>query len=100
MSDAPAPLVSMMLINQRDRWQRGDCVPVEKLVEEQPALLDHAGPVLELLYHEMLLREERGQPPILDDFLRRFPQFAPDLRMQFEVHAALTADGKHSADDE
>jgi WD40 repeat protein/serine/threonine protein kinase len=99
MSYSPAPLVSMMLINQRERWQRGDCVPVEKLVEEQPALRDHAGPVLELLYQEMLLSEERGQPPVLDDFLRRFPQFAADVRMQFEVHAALTADGNHSARD-
>ncbi len=100
MSDSPVPLVSMMLQSQRERWQRGDCVSVEKLVEEQPGLRDHEGPVLELLYHEMLLREERGQPPVLDDYLRRFPQLAADVKMQFEVHAALTATGLHSASDD
>jgi WD40 repeat protein/serine/threonine protein kinase len=94
MSDSPLPAVSIMLINQRERWQRGDCVPVEELVEEQPSLRDQAGPVLELLYHEMLLTEERGQRPQLEDYLRRFPQFANEVRMQFEVHAALTAVGE------
>jgi eukaryotic-like serine/threonine-protein kinase len=100
MSNSPLPPVSMLLINQRERWQQGDCVPVEKLVEEQPTLRDQAGPVLELLYHEMLLREEQGQPPQLDDYLRRFPQFASQVRMQFEVHAALTAANGCSADHE
>src|SRR5262245_47581747 len=95
-----APSLSALLIRQRERWQRGDCVPVEKLVDEQPSLRDQPEPVLELLYNEMLLREERGQPPQLEDYLRRFPQFADELRMQFEVHAALTAVGGLGEDDE
>src|SRR5262245_51839430 len=97
MSVSPLPTVSMLLISQRDRWERGDCILVEKLLEEQPALRDQAEPILELLYHEMLLSEERGQPPQLDDYLRRFPHLANELRMQFEVHTALSSDGSAAA---
>ena len=60
MSQIPSPSISSMLIKQRERWQRGDCVSVEKLIAEQPTISAEAEPVLELLYQEMLLSEENG----------------------------------------
>src|SRR4029079_16366712 len=99
MSPTPSPSISSMLIKQRERWQRGDQASVEVLLNEQPALRDQAEPVLELLYNEMLLSEERGQVPQLDCYLQRFPQFADELRLQFEIHAALAADDVASVSD-
>ena len=63
--------------------------PSRFFFSEQPALRDQAEPVLELLYNEMLLSEERGEIPQLDDYLARFPQYANELRLQFEIHSAL-----------
>ena len=45
--------------------------------------------VLDLICHELLLRERRGESPDPDEYLRRFPEFAEDLRTQFEVRRAL-----------
>jgi WD40 repeat protein/serine/threonine protein kinase len=91
---------STMLIDQRRRWQRGDHVLVEKLIEERPCLRNQGEPILELLYQEMLLREESGQPAQVEEFLRRFPQFAGELKLQFEVHAALTSGGEDAKPDQ
>jgi serine/threonine protein kinase/tetratricopeptide (TPR) repeat protein len=44
---------------------------------------------LDLIYSEVVLREEDGQSPGLEEYLRRFPQYAGELRAQFEVHRAL-----------
>jgi tetratricopeptide (TPR) repeat protein len=45
--------------------------------------------VLDLICHEMLLRERRGESPTAEEYLRRFPDFADDLRLQLEVRQAL-----------
>src|SRR5262245_38109569 len=99
MSSSAVRSDSMMLIEQRERWERGDCVPVERLIEERPSLRGNAEAVLELLYQEMLLSEERGEEPRLDDYLRRFPHLANDLRMQFEVHTAVKTSQDRPADE-
>ncbi len=54
------------------------------ILADQDALLD-------LLYHEVLVREECGDTPHLDEYTRRFPQLARQLRTQFEIHSALNA---------
>jgi serine/threonine protein kinase len=41
------------------------------------------------VYNEILLREERGETPRLEEYLQRFPQFAAQLKPLFEVHRAL-----------
>ena len=45
--------------------------------------------MLDLIYGEVVLREEDGESPELEEYLRRFPQYAGELRAQFEVHTAL-----------
>src|SRR5262249_6058435 len=48
--------------------------------------------VLDLIYNEIVQRQRRGEHPQPDEYLRRFPQYATQLRVQFEVHSALEAD--------
>src|SRR5262249_36010571 len=54
-----------------------------------PALCGESDIILDLLYQEILIREALGEPVHLDEYVRRFPQFSEELRLHFEVHAAL-----------
>src|SRR5262245_59313500 len=82
-------LIAELQEDQRARWQRGERPLVEAYLEQHPALRTDPDGVLDLIYNEVLLREEAGEPPALDEYLRRFPQFAGPLRDQFEIHGVL-----------
>ena len=81
--------VADFLAAQCDRWRRGDRTPVESWCELLPTLRDSHRFLLDAIYHEVLLREEDGQSPGLEEYLKRFPHLAVDLRRLFEVHGAL-----------
>jgi len=53
-------LAPLLLVDQRVRWQRGDCVPVESYLEQEPSLHDHPHAVLDLILGEIELRREHG----------------------------------------
>jgi hypothetical protein len=84
----PPPLTAL-LDEQRRLWQEGQPARAEDLLARHPGLADDPEAVLELAYHEALLRERRGERPVLEEYLRRFPSLAGPLRAQFEVHGAL-----------
>jgi len=84
--------VARLVQDHRERWRRGERLRVE-------AYLDRAGlpsvtsdDLLDLAYNELLLREEDGESPTLQEYLDRFPDHADALRAQFEVHEALRDD--------
>jgi serine/threonine protein kinase/Tfp pilus assembly protein PilF len=78
-----------LLGEQNQRWQEGDCAPVEDYLGSHPWLRSRPDSLLDLIYNEVRLREESGETPELDDYCRRFPELAEDLAVQFEVHRAL-----------
>jgi tetratricopeptide (TPR) repeat protein len=82
-------LVTWLRFDQRQRWQKGERIQVEAYLQERPTLRDAAEAVLDLVYNEIVLREERGETPQLEEYLRRFPQYANDLRLQFDVHRMI-----------
>jgi eukaryotic-like serine/threonine-protein kinase len=90
--------LSLLRLDQRRRWRRGEPLPVEGYLERHPAL--HADPdgVLDLIYNEMLLAEEAGARPELAEYLRRFPRFDAEIRLLFEVHQALEGDSLPETD--
>ncbi len=45
--------------------------------------------MLDLIYNEVMLREEDGGRPLLEEYVGRFPQLADALAVQFEVDSAL-----------
>src|SRR5262245_18781543 len=81
--------LSALLLDQRQRWQRGDRVTVETYLRQQPALRSNPEGLLDLITNEVLLCEKHGKAPRLDDYLRRFPQLAEELRLLFEVHRTI-----------
>src|SRR5439155_712661 len=57
-----------------------------------PALRDHPGAAGELVYEEVSLRRERGEPGGSDEVLRRFPEWAAPLRVLLDLRHVLEAD--------
>jgi hypothetical protein len=75
-----------LLADQHVRWRRGERVAVEAYLEHCPALRYEPGVVLDLLYHEIVLREERGDALSLEEYGRRFPVYKARLRDQIRIH--------------
>jgi WD40 repeat protein len=94
---APAALVAVLAVDQRQRWQAGERVPAETYLERCAALAADVERALELVYGEFLLREDRGEAPRLEEYIQRFPGYAARLRTQIELHRALdgSADNVH-----
>jgi serine/threonine-protein kinase len=95
MGDPRTPrygLAEQVRAEQRQGWRDGQRPLAEELLAAHPALRANPEAVLELIYNEVVLREERGERPQLDEYLRRFPELSQELRLQFEVHAAVEAD--------
>jgi WD40 repeat protein/serine/threonine protein kinase len=84
----PSPL-TLHLREQRRRWHQGDRVLLEAYLQEHPSLHEKTEDLLELLYHEVLLREEQGESPSVEEYLGRFPEYADEIRLHMEIHAAL-----------
>src|SRR5262249_6867040 len=91
MPEPPTSLVEALKAEQRERWQKGERVPAEAYLGRHPTLEGDGEPALELIYHEVLLREELGEAPQLSEYQERFPPFAPRLRLLFEVHRAIAS---------
>jgi serine/threonine protein kinase/WD40 repeat protein len=85
-------LVEALCSEQRWRWRAGDHLLVEAYLQQHPTLDADANLVLELVYNEVLLREEHGETPGPEEYVRRFPRLADRLQPLFEVHGALEAE--------
>jgi serine/threonine protein kinase/WD40 repeat protein len=85
-------LVDVLRDEQRRHWQDGDRPLVESYFASHPRLLADPSSALQMVYNEVLLREEQGESPALDEYQRRFPQLAGQLTPLFEVHRALESD--------
>src|SRR4051794_1838282 len=87
--DRPSEPALDLVVELRRRWQGGDRVPVEVLLQQYAALSGDAELLLDLVYNEFLLREEAGDQVVVEDYYRRFPQLAGPLRLLFEADEAL-----------
>jgi serine/threonine protein kinase len=95
----PAQLLACVRVDLQQRWQAGERVPAEAYFRDFPALQEDRESALVLVYGEFLLREQLGEAPAPEEYLRRFPQDAAALRMQFELHEALEEDDGSSCAD-
>jgi hypothetical protein len=83
------PILALLIAHQRRCWRQGQRVSVEDYLARQPGLQADDQAVLDLIYHEIMLREEVGEAPQLEEYLRRFPHLDRPLRLQFEVEGAI-----------
>ncbi|MBC8874800.1 MAG: protein kinase [Planctomycetes bacterium] len=91
-------LAESLRAEQRERWQRGQRVLVETLIDKHPAAQSNDETVLELLYAEFCLREQLGETPDAEEYFGRFPQLRVRLGNLFEMHRAFADDGADAAD--
>jgi WD40 repeat protein/predicted Ser/Thr protein kinase len=76
--------------DMRRRRSRGERPAVEDyLAGEFAEALKNPDNLLDLLYGEVIFRQELGEAPKLEEYLERFPQYSGQIRDLFEVHAAL-----------
>jgi serine/threonine protein kinase/Flp pilus assembly protein TadD len=81
--------IDALLDLQSGYWAGGEPRSVEALLEFRPNLRSDADTLLDLIYHEVLLRQRWGESPRLEEYIERFPHLADALRAQFDVHQAL-----------
>src|SRR2546421_11185435 len=86
-----AQLVEEIRGEQRRCWLAGERVRAETFLQRYPALQSDPDRALEVVYGEVMLREEHGEAAHLDEYLQRFPMLAAQLGPLFEVHQALAA---------
>lgn len=99
LSEPLDPTLTRIRADQIERWQTGDRVPVEDFLRDHPSLANNADLLLDLIYGEVLLREEAGEPLDVDDYVRRFPQLEEPLRRQLALHDALARFDTEKNDD-
>jgi tetratricopeptide (TPR) repeat protein/tRNA A-37 threonylcarbamoyl transferase component Bud32 len=85
------PLLALLLKHQSRGWRTGGHIPVEDYLAQQPTLETDDEAILDLIYQEIVLREEIGESPRLEEYTRRFPTLAPKLELLFEVERALVS---------
>jgi tRNA A-37 threonylcarbamoyl transferase component Bud32 len=76
---------------QADRWRRGDPLSVEACLAREPSLTADDEALLDLVYNEVVVREELGEAPRPEEYVRRFPRLEAALRRQFAVHRLLAS---------
>jgi eukaryotic-like serine/threonine-protein kinase len=87
-------LADELAAEMRRRWEAGNRAVTEEFVSAHPELLDHPGAVGELIYEEVSLRREHGEPGGSSEVLGRFPQWATQLRVMLDLRDALEPDGR------
>ncbi len=78
---------------RREAWKAGQFVRAETIVKKLPALALDPSVLAEIAFQEFCLREELGDQPQPDDFVRRFPTCADALRQLFAKHLDASSGG-------
>jgi serine/threonine-protein kinase len=88
---APSQLAAVLLLDQRERWLIGERMPAEWYLALYPSLQTDVEYGVELVYGEFLLREELGEGINVEEYQRRFPQYAARLQVQLDLHRAFSS---------
>jgi serine/threonine-protein kinase len=91
MSDHPslAERALALRLEQARRWRNHERAPAEEYLARDAELSANPEYALEIVYGELLLREEEGERLQVEEFQQRFPQFASQVRRLFDVHRAV-----------
>jgi serine/threonine-protein kinase len=85
-------VLAVLRVDQRRRWLSGQRVDVASYLRDAPCLRVNPEAFFELVYNELLIREELGERPDPRDYAASFPELAERLQLQLEVHQALSTD--------
>lgn len=75
--------------DQRRRWESGERPSVEMYVRFLPAPVIPEI-ILDLIYGEFMLRREAKENPNIEEYQRRFPEYAAQIARQLSLQAAFS----------
>jgi serine/threonine protein kinase len=84
---AVGPLVDEMAA----AWTRGDRRPAEDFLNRRPELWDRPDEALRLVYEEICLRQEHGEPGAAEAVIARLPQWRARLERLLDCHRMLNS---------
>jgi serine/threonine protein kinase/Flp pilus assembly protein TadD len=85
---APA-LAERLAAEMTERWQRGERPLTEDFLAQHPQLWQQPEAAIDLVYEELLLRQQHGLDTTAADLLRRFPQWRRQLDVLLRCHQLL-----------
>ncbi|MCE9560780.1 MAG: protein kinase [Planctomycetes bacterium] len=88
MPERMQDLLEPILDRQSQAWLTGSSPSIEELLEGSPLRHDPEAQ-LDVIYNEIVLREERGEQPTVDEYAHRYPHLRRELEQHLEVHRAL-----------
>ncbi len=88
MADALQSLLDPLLDRQSRSWLAGNRPSIEELLDPSP-LCGDAEARLDLIYNEIVLREELGEVPAEAEYVRRYPSMGSEIALHFEIHGAI-----------
>lgn len=88
MPESAQHILDSILDRQRQALVNGERPSVESLLAGSPLEHDREA-LLDLVYNEVVVLEDLGESPNLDDYLARFPLLEQDLKVHFEIHRAV-----------
>jgi hypothetical protein len=89
MDNSSSSLSESLRRDQRDRWARGERVPVESYVAQFPVLSDDTHALLDLIVQEFSLRQDAGESPSIEEYSDRFPALRNEISQALNLTRAL-----------
>ena len=80
-----------IVADQKRQWLSGRRVLLESYLPQHPQIAQSDEPLLDLIYHEVRLRESMGEVVAATDFVRRFPRLKDQIEPLFQVHSAMAS---------
>jgi serine/threonine protein kinase/Flp pilus assembly protein TadD len=71
------------------RWRQSERPLPEEFLARHPVLWEHPEAAADLIYEELCLRQEHGADVPVEQVLRRFPQWRPQLEVLFDCQRIL-----------
>ncbi len=79
----PHDLMAVLRADQQRRWERGERPPAEAYLALPQVRAAGDEVALDVIFSEVVLRQDRNECPTADEYVRRFPAFERPLRLLF-----------------
>jgi serine/threonine-protein kinase len=86
----PTQLAEVFHVDQHHRWERGERPAVESYLQRFPQVTADADAVVDVIFHDYLLRERSGEIPDAQEYAARFPAYADAVQTQITFHRLLS----------
>jgi serine/threonine protein kinase len=90
MANSVRDLLDSLLDQQSRSWLAGKRPAIDELLGGS-SLRNDSEAQLDLIYNEIVLREQLGEQPLAEEYYTRYPHLRDTLALHFEVHCAMEA---------